>query len=1290
MTDDFPIESRFVLDAKIGRGGSGDVHRATDRETGRIVAVKRLLAIHDDPSLLDRFRREARLLAQINDERIVQYVAHGVDAQGRACLVVEWLDGEDLSRRQRKHRPNIAESLHIAEQVALGLHALHQAGIVHRDIKPANIFLLPREGGSFRVKLIDLGIARAAGEATLTTVGSMLGTPYYMSPEQARGEDRVSARADQFSLGSVLFELLAGKRAFAGDDVFAVLAKIVLADPPRILDVVPGTPSVVEALLRRAMAKDPDDRFASALEMAQAIAQIDPWDISDAAPTSVPFGDDPTTRIAAMASAAERRVVTAIFAGFAHSTTEADIRELGVLAAEHGGVVHPTLGRRRIVVFGGARSTGDEVMRAARAALSFVEHVPGVRIAIATGKAITNVAGLSGDLIERGAAEIERDAARAGAPPIRIDEPTAEMLADHFIVEGTPGSQILVGARPSAAPPRTLLGRLTPYVGRDRELALLEATFDECVNEPVARAVLVTAAAGLGKSRLRHEFLNRISKRGDAPAVIHGRGAPLSEASAFGLLGPALRRFAGILDGEPAHEQRRKLASRLGSHAADDVLERLADLAQVPGIDTTRHRAERARVDAMVSGDRMRSAWLEWLEAQTDAGPLVLILEDLQWGDPVSVSFVDAALRALEQRPLFVIALARPEIHERFPALWSARSLQEVRLGPLTPKASERLVRAVLGADASSVVVERVVSRAEGNAFYVEELIRAVATGSGDALPDTVLGMVQARLDSLGPGAKKVLRAASLFGHVFWRSAVAKLAGEHPGALERLATSELITRRAQAAFPNEEEFVFRNALVREAAYSMIPDADRRAGHRQVATWLEQAGATDPMLLATHYELGGDPERAAGYYLRAAIAALAGNDFKNAVAHAAHSNALGNAASGGTDATPRRGRARLIEAEARRWQGDLQTAESASSEAIALLPRGSPAWFHAQRENIAANGRLGLFERALDRAREVLAERAGEGAASARIAALVPAAGHLFYAGRADEAIALVREIEAIARAAGDVDPNAAARIHQLRALHADRAGDLEAALSHHLAALGAFEAGKDVRGACQTLSNVGFIQAALGDFASAEDALRRALSAAERMGLGPAAALSLHNLGGVLAALGKLAEARDVEKRAVAAFEASADPRLEGASRVYLSRILLAAGDIAGAEEEARRVIENPLAPTPLRAGAQAAWALALLAKGRPDKALAAAEAAAQTLAELGSIEDFDVLIGIAQAEALDAVGDFEGAKTAVARTRRSVLERADRLREPARTRFLEAVPDNARCLGLAAAWAVP
>src|SRR5689334_16192333 len=195
MPADLPLEDRFSLEERVGRGAWGDVHRATDRSTGQPVAVKRLLAHHEDPLAHDRFRREARLLARVASQHVVGYVADGIDRDGRPWLAVEWLIGEDLAQRQRRRPLEPADAIEASRQTALGLAALHDAGIVHRDVKPSNVFVV-ESAGRMLVKLIDLGVARGTLEPTLTTVGVAIGTPFYMSPEQARGDERIGPASD--------------------------------------------------------------------------------------------------------------------------------------------------------------------------------------------------------------------------------------------------------------------------------------------------------------------------------------------------------------------------------------------------------------------------------------------------------------------------------------------------------------------------------------------------------------------------------------------------------------------------------------------------------------------------------------------------------------------------------------------------------------------------------------------------------------------------------------------------------------------------------------------------------------------------------------------------------------------------------------------------------------------------------------------------------------------------------------------------------------------------------------
>jgi eukaryotic-like serine/threonine-protein kinase len=276
-------------------------------------------------------------------------------------------------------------------------------------------------------------------------------------------------------------------------------------------------------------------------------------------------------------------------------------------------------------------------------------------------------------------------------------------------------------------------------------------------------------------------------------------------------------------------------------------------------------------------GEQMRQAFVDFLQAECAAHPLVLVLEDLHWGDPPTIRFVDAALRALHEQPLLVLALARPEVHEALPRLWDGRALVELALTPLTRRASERLAREVLGDSVPAALIKGIVDRADGNAFYLEELIRAASLGKGAALPETVLAMVHARLFGLDPEARRVLRAASVFGQSFCRGGVSALLGgaDVEGWLAALAHQEVISVDAGGKFPGEAEYTFRHSLLREAAYGMLTEDDRAVGHRLAGEWLERAGEVDASVLAEHFERGGETTRAAAWYRRAAERAASG-------------------------------------------------------------------------------------------------------------------------------------------------------------------------------------------------------------------------------------------------------------------------------------------------------------------------------------------------------------------------------------------------------------------------------
>ncbi|MCC6876393.1 MAG: protein kinase [Sandaracinaceae bacterium] len=268
------IAGRYRLEALLGKGGMGVVYRAAHVATGRKVAVK-LLARDADEAASQRFLREARIAASLSHPNLVQVIDVGRTEQEQMYLVLELLEGEPLSAHLRRKGPMRPEdALDTLVPILDALAALHAAGVMHRDVKPSNIFL--SLDGSARVvpKLLDLGISKHVNpEEALTQTGMMMGTPHYMSPEQARGADEVGVGVDVWAMGVVLFEVLTGQRPFDASNVAAVLYKIASDRPPRLAEKRPGLPPRVAAAVDRALAYEPSSRFATAGELADALVE---------------------------------------------------------------------------------------------------------------------------------------------------------------------------------------------------------------------------------------------------------------------------------------------------------------------------------------------------------------------------------------------------------------------------------------------------------------------------------------------------------------------------------------------------------------------------------------------------------------------------------------------------------------------------------------------------------------------------------------------------------------------------------------------------------------------------------------------------------------------------------------------------------------------------------------------------------------------------------------------------------------------------------------------------------
>jgi serine/threonine protein kinase len=259
----------------LGQGAMGMVFRAEDTALGRIVALKVMIpSVASVAENRQRFLREAQATAKVNHPNVIPIYAVGED-RGVPYLAMPLLKGELLEARlNRERRPLIRDAVRISREIAEGLAAAHERNLVHRDIKPANLFLeaVLRRSASDRVKILDFGLARM-GDTGLTSPGAVLGTPAYMAPEQAKGLT-VDYRCDLFSLGSVMYRMLVGERAFQGNEVFAVLMALTTVHPPPPHEANPAVPQGLSQLVMHLLAKDPDDRPQSAAEVVERLNRM--------------------------------------------------------------------------------------------------------------------------------------------------------------------------------------------------------------------------------------------------------------------------------------------------------------------------------------------------------------------------------------------------------------------------------------------------------------------------------------------------------------------------------------------------------------------------------------------------------------------------------------------------------------------------------------------------------------------------------------------------------------------------------------------------------------------------------------------------------------------------------------------------------------------------------------------------------------------------------------------------------------------------------------------------------
>jgi len=602
----------------------------------------------------------------------------------------------------------------------------------------------------------------------------------------------------------------------------------------------------------------------------------------------------------------ERKVVSVLFAdlvGFTSRAEQLDPEDVrAVLAPYHarlreeleryGGTVEKFIGDAVMALFGAPVAHEDDAERAVRAALSVRDWARegkgelGIRIAVATGEALVALGArpLEGEGMASGDVVNTASRLQSAAPVggVLVDETTYRATRNMIEFRAAEPVEAKGKAEPvrvwEALEARSRFGidiaerRRAPLIGRKRELDALVAALDRAREERTPQLVTLVGVPGIGKSRLVFELFRTVEADSELIYWRQGRSLPYGEGVSFWALGEMVKAHAGILDTDSAEDTERKLR-----RAIESDLGQVKDAAWVEGhLRPLLGLAE----DAKAHGDHRAesfAAWRRFFEALAERRPLVLVFEDLHWADEGLLDFVDHLVDWAVGVPILVACTARPELLSLRSGWGGGKSnAVTLSLSPLSDDETARLVaalleRSVLPAETQATLLQR----AGGNPLYAEEFVRMAAdrdlvNGDGELpLPESVQGIVAARLDSLPGPEKTLLQDAAVIGKVFWLGAAAEIGGvgraRAEELLHRLERKEFVRRERRSSVADETEYAFGHLLVLDVAYGQIPRGRRVQKHRLAAGWIEALGRSEDHaeMLAHHYLAALELARASG-------------------------------------------------------------------------------------------------------------------------------------------------------------------------------------------------------------------------------------------------------------------------------------------------------------------------------------------------------------------------------------------------------------------------------------------
>ncbi|EAY30259.1 TOMM system kinase/cyclase fusion protein [Microscilla marina] len=894
-----PSIPNYTLLEKIGEGGFGLVYKAKQSNTGQLVAIK---VLKNDAGIDEqkhrhqqaRFERETQLSAKINHPHIVKLLDKGYTETGELFAVFEYVAGETLKDYIiRNGALPAAETGVLMGQALDALVCAHDQGIVHRDLKPQNL-MVSQTGSQRHIKILDFGIGaftqehRTKDYKSLTLTKEMVGTPSYSAPEQLRGEPP-TVKSDLYAWGLILIECLTGKTVMEGDSIAEIFQQQLQASnvplPAAILD------HSLASLLRRVLEKNPQSRAGDAAKLYEDYLDINFSSIvgklaRESAGQLADHEDDPTldSDIDVVVGRSAKRQITVLCVKLSLVLSDNNDLSLELLdtiqkdqlngcrdiAIRYGGHIAGSLGDNICIYYGYPEVSDNDARRAGRAALELVTQTKkrsallqalhgislDIRVSLHAGEVVVKQAhtpeGLTPNVAFNLLYQTKEQSVLVSETTKKLLDPFLEFeVAESCYFPNIAGEfkvYALVGERQTEA-----LSFLRPQsagrqmIGREQEHQVFVQQWQK-VKAGEGQAVLFSGQAGIGKSRLTYECKKQLREEG--VVVAECRCLPEHENNALYPFFDMLRKHWGLQEGENQDFNIARLEDVLTQAGCDTkmALPILCSWLSVPLSDTY-------EAMQLPTPEQQKEILMDALEKLIlnlgESAHFLLIVEDLHWLDPTSKELLERLLHNLDQQNYLLLLTTRPY----FKPSWVYNYLTVMDLMPLEINSVKNLIEGVLeGKKVTDPTVQYISERADGIPLFIEELSQMLLEQGylvldndeyhlqenldEEAVPVTLQALLNARLDKLGL-AKETAQLAAAIGRNFDYDLLVRSSLRDEALvqadLHQLMNADLVYRQRRV---QGESYIFRHALIRDAAYDGMPNALQKDTHQRIATTLE--------------------------------------------------------------------------------------------------------------------------------------------------------------------------------------------------------------------------------------------------------------------------------------------------------------------------------------------------------------------------------------------------------------------------------------------------------------------